>query len=114
MENGSERKHLQLDRSSIRLPTISEDAQSALEQLHGLAYEAAKKMEEMLRSSNTPDNIKIQIILMILDRSYGKPEEMLKIRNDERSQEESGERILAVFDGFREKGSTVETTTLEH
>ena len=45
MENGSERKHLQLDRSSIRLPTISEDAQSALEQLHGLAYEAAKKME---------------------------------------------------------------------
>ena len=51
------------------------------------------KQEEILNNSEIPDNMKIAVINMVLERVYGKPEEMLRIASGERNSAEAAERL---------------------
>ena len=89
-------RHFTLDRVECEKPmTAEEEAAATLERLQSLSYEAAVKMEKILKSSSTPDSAKIAVINMVMDRVYGRPEEMLRVKSFERSREESEERIRA-------------------
>ena len=50
-------------------------------------------MEEILKSSEIQDHVKVAVIMMVLDRVYGKPEEMLKVADHTRSTAEAAERL---------------------
>ena len=74
-------------------PPAEEEAREALTSLRGLAADAADRMEEILNNSEIPDNMKIAVINMVLERVYGKPEEMLRIESGERNSAEAAERL---------------------
>ena len=87
-------RHFQIDRNHLPLGMIQAGgAEEALTALRSLAEGAAGKMEEILKNSSISDHLKVQVILMVLDRVYGKPEEMLRLESNVRSTAEAEERL---------------------
>ena len=86
-------------------PTAEAAVRDALTTLRGLAEDAADRMKEILDNAEIPDGMKIAVINMVLERVYGRPEEMLRIESGERNVEEAEarlRRIAALQDsGFR-------------
>ena len=82
-------------------PTAEEAARDALTTLRGLAEDAADRMKEILDSAAIPDGMKIAVINMVLERVYGRPEEMLRIESGERDVAEAEARLRRVSAGFR-------------
>ena len=76
-------------------PTAEAAARDALKTLQGLAEDAADRMKEILDNAEIPDGMKIAVINMVLERVYGRPEEMLRI--------ESGERNVAAAEARLQK-----------
>lgn len=74
-------------------PTAEAAARDALKTLQGLAEDAADRMKEILDNAEIPDGMKIAVINMVLERVYGKPEEMLRIESGERNSAEAAERL---------------------
>ena len=103
--------HLILDRDSeLETPVPDMDAKSALDKLRGLAYRAAVRMEEILKDRNVPDAAKLALVDIILDRVYGKPDEMLQIQSSEHEVEKASERIA----DFAARMRNLHGETLEH
>ena len=70
--------HFTLDRNSeVAVPNPKADAEDAMDKLHAMAYRAAVRMEEILGNPEIPDSAKLPLVNIVLDRVYGKPEEML-------------------------------------
>ena len=67
--------------------------------LRGLAEDAADRMKEILDSAAIPDGMKIAVINMVLERVYGRPEEMLRIESGERDVEAAAERLRRAASG---------------
>ena len=80
-------------------PTAEAAARDALTTLRGLAEEAADRMKEILDSAAIPDGMKIAVINMVLERVYGRPEEMLRIESGERDVEAAAERLRRAASG---------------
>lgn len=92
--------HLILDRDSeLETPVPDMDAKGALDKLRGLAFRAAVRMEEILKDRNVPDAAKLALVDIILDRVYGKPDEMLQIQSSEHEVEKASERIADLPQG---------------
>ena len=73
--------------------SAEQEAREALTTLRGLAEDAADRMKEILDNAEIPDGMKISVINMVLERVYGKPEEMLRVESGERSTAEAEERL---------------------
>ena len=103
--------HLILDRDSeLETPVPDMDAKGALDKLRGLAFRAAVRMEEILKDRNVPDAAKLALVDIILDRVYGKPDEMLQIQSSEHEVEKASERIA----DFAARMRNLHGETLEH
>ena len=103
--------HLILDRKSEIEPSAPDtDAEKALNRLRGLAYCAACRIEEILADKKIPDAAKLQLVNIVLERVYGKPDEMLKIQSSENEMEKSSDRIRAFAGRIQDQ----ESKTLEH
>lgn len=74
-------------------PTAEAAARDALTTLRGLAEDAADRMKEILDNAEIPDSMKIAVINMVLERVYGRPEEMLRIESGERNVEAAAARL---------------------
>ena len=83
------------------MPTPEAAARDALKTLQGLAEDAADRMKEILDNAEIPDGMKIAVINMVLERVYGRPEEMLRIESGERDVAEAEARLRRVSAGFR-------------
>ena len=70
-----------------------------LSQIHAMAYLAAQRMEQILSNDAMPDRAKMQVIDMILDRTYGSPETTMKIRNNREAEEKSMARMERIIGG---------------
>ena len=77
-------------------PTAEAAARDALTTLRGLAEDAADRMKEILDNAEIPDGMKIAVINMVLERVYGRPEEMLRIESGERNVEEAEARLRRI------------------
>ena len=103
--------HLILDRDSeLETPVPDMDAKGALDKLRGLAFRTAVRMEEILKDRNVPDAAKLALVDIILDRVYGKPDEMLQIQSSEHEVEKASERIA----DFAARMRNLHGETLEH
>ena len=83
----------------LERPTAESAARDALTTLRGLAEDAADRMKEILDSAAIPDGMKIAVINMVLERVYGRPEEMLRIESGERDVEVAAERLRRASSG---------------
>ena len=77
-------------------PTAESAARDALTTLRGLAEDAADRMKEILDNAEIPDGMKIAVINMVLERVYGRPEEMLRIESGERNVAEAEARLRRI------------------
>ncbi len=72
-----------------------------------LAPMAVDVIERVLDNPKAPLNAQIQVIDMILNRAYGKPEGVLKLEAEERTPEESGVSIQTLIERIKmKKGAT--------
>ena len=68
----------------------------ALEEIRKLAPGIAGRMTELLDSDKTPANVKVRIMEIILERTYGKPEAAIKLKAEVQSSEAARARLEAI------------------
>ena len=61
-----------------------------------LAPGVAGRMTTLLDDENTPANVKVRIMEIILERTYGKPEAAIKLKAEVRSGEAARARLEAI------------------
>ena len=72
------------------------EEREALEEIKKLAPGVAGRMTALLDDENTPANVKVRIMEIILERTYGKPEAAIKLKAEVRSGEASRARLEAI------------------
>ena len=77
-------------------PRRSWAQQAALEEIRKLAPRAAEKMAEMLDDDLVPPVVKVRILEIILDRTYGKPETAVRMSVETQTPESARARLEAI------------------
>ena len=80
--------------SGRQKPTWAE--REALEDIKKLAPGVAGRMTALLDDENTPANVKVRILEIILERTYGRPEAAIKLKTEIQSGEASRARLEAI------------------
>ena len=80
----------------------------SLEEIRGLAPEVVSQMDRMLHDDRTPAMVKVRIMEIVLDRTYGKPEAAIKLTNTQQNVEAAQERIAAIVERIRISGQSGE------
>jgi hypothetical protein len=80
--------------SGKRKPTWEE--REALEEIKKLAPGVADRMKKLLDDDKTPANVKVRILEVILERTFGKPEAAIKLKTEMQSGEASRARLEAI------------------
>ncbi len=80
--------------SGKRKPTWEE--REALEEIKKLAPGVADRMKKLLDNDKTPANVKVRILEVILERTFGKPEAAIKLKMEMQSGEASRARLEAI------------------
>ena len=75
----------------------------SLDEIRSLAPEVVRQMDEMLRKDKVPPMVKVRIMEIILERTYGKPETSIKLTNAQQNVEAAQERIAAIVENIRKK-----------
>ena len=87
-------------------PKMTDQQKDALEQIKCLAPLAAEKMKSILESEKTSVYAKIQVITLILNRTYGLPESSVRLNSTQQTMETSIACIQTLFqDLIPEEGS---------
>ena len=82
-------------------PKRTWEQQEALEEIRKLAPAAAEKIATMLEDSKVPAAVKVRLIEIILERTYGKPETAVKLTTVSQSVEAAQARISAIVSQIR-------------
>lgn len=82
-------------------PRRTREETDTLEEIKSLAPTAALRMRELLDNPTTPDAIKVRVIEIILERTYGKPESAVKLTTAQQSAEAATARIASLVDRIR-------------
>ena len=75
----------------------------SLEEIRGMTPDVVAKMQEMLGNPKIPAAVKVRIMEIVLDRTYGKPEASIKLTNTQQNVEAAQERIAAIVEGIRKR-----------
>ena len=77
-------------------PRRTWEQQAALEEIRKLAPRAAEKMAAMLDDEKVPPVVKVRILEIILERTYGKPEAAVRMSVDTQTPEAARARLEAI------------------
>ena len=75
----------------------------SLDEIRSLAPEVVRQMGDMLGNTKVPPMVKVRIMEIILERTYGKPETSIKLTNAQQNVEAAQERIAAIVENIRKK-----------
>ena len=75
----------------------------SLDEIRSLAPEVVRQMGNMLSNTKTSPMVKVKIMEMVLERTYGKPEASIKLSNAQQNVEAAQERIAAIVENIRKK-----------
>ena len=74
-----------------------DDRMDSLNEIRGLAPEVVNQMERMLHDDRTPAMVKVRIMEIILERTYGRPEASIKLTTAQQNVEAAQARLEAIF-----------------
>ncbi len=80
-----------------------DERMDSLDEIRRMAPDVVNKMGEMLGSPKVPAAVKIRIMEMVLDRTFGRPEAAIKLTNAQQNVEAAQERIAAIVEGIRKR-----------
>ena len=75
----------------------------SLDEIRSLTPEVVRQMGDMLGNTKVPPMVKVRIMEIILERTYGKPETSIKLTNAQQNVEAAQERIAAIVENIRKK-----------
>ena len=75
----------------------------SLDEIRSLTPEVVRQMGDMLSKDKVPPMVKVRIMEIILERTYGKPETSIKLTNAQQNVEAAQERIAAIVENIRKK-----------
>ena len=75
----------------------------SLDEIRSLAPEVVRQMGDMLGNTKVSPMVKVRIMEIILERTYGKPETSIKLTNAQQNVEAAQERIAAIVENIRKK-----------
>ena len=75
-----------------------------MEESRELAPEVVRQMGNMLSNTKTSPMVKVKIMEMVLERTYGKPEASIKLSNAQQNVEAAQERIAAIVENIKNNG----------
>jgi len=78
-----------------------DERMDSLDEIRGLAPDVVQMMGDMLHNSKVPAMVKVRIMEIILERTYGKPETSIKLTNAQQNVEAAQERIAAIVERIR-------------
>ena len=84
-------------------PKRTKEEKDALEAIRSLAPMAAEKVKALLSDNKTPAAVKVRLIEIIFDRTYGKPETSVKVSSVQETVAESRSYILSLVRQVREQ-----------
>ena len=73
----------------------------SLDEIRSLTPEVVRQMGDMLGNTKVPPMVKVRIMEIILERTYGKPETSIKLTNAQQNVEAAQERLEAIFGHVR-------------
>ena len=73
----------------------------SLSEIRRLTPEVVHMMDEMLHSNKIPAMVKVRIMEMILERTYGKPEASVRLTSAQQNVEAAQARIAAIVSAIR-------------
>ena len=79
------------------------DRMDSLDEIRSLTPEVVRQMGDMLSKDKVPPMVKVRIMEIILERTYGKPETSIKLTNAQQNVEAAQERIAAIVENIRKK-----------
>ena len=74
-----------------------DERMESLNEIRSLAPEAVRQMEDMLGNPKTSPMVKIRIMEMILDRTFGRPEAAVKLSTTQQNVEAAQARLERIF-----------------
>ena len=74
---------------------------NSLDEIRDLAPEVVRQMGEMLGNAKVPAMVKVRIMEMILERTYGKPEASVRLTTAQQNVEAAQARISAIVERIR-------------
>ena len=80
----------------------------SLEEIRGQAPEVVSQMDRMLHDDRTPAMVKVRIMEMVLERTYGRPEASIKLTTAQQNVEAAQERLAAIVERIRISGQSGE------
>ena len=86
-------------------PKKTREEEALLEQLKKLTPLALQKMEQMLSNDRVAALAKVRIIEIILERTFGKVENPVKVTNAQESIEQAQAELDAIFASYDDTGS---------
>ena len=86
-------------------PKKTKEEEALLEQLKKLTPLALQKMEQMLTNDRVAALAKVRIIEIILERTFGKVENPVKVTNAQESIEQAQAELDAIFASYEDAGS---------
>ena len=90
----TERKEQYAKRSGLQI---------SLDEIRSLTPEVVRQMGDMLSKDKVPPMVKVRIMEIILERTYGKPETSIKLTNAQQNVEAAQERIAAIVENIRKR-----------
>ena len=75
----------------------------SLDEIRSLTPEVVRQMGDMLSKDKVPPMVKVRIMEIILERTYGKPETSIKLTNARQNVEAAQERLAAIVENIRKK-----------
>ncbi len=79
------------------------DRMDSLDEIRSLTPEVVRQMGDMLSNTKTSPMVKVRIMEIILERTYGKPETSIKLTNAQQNVEAAQERIAAIVENIRKR-----------
>ena len=95
--------HIKPASAATPLPAAPSEP-DAMEKILTLAPLAVRVIGRILDNTDSPLNAQNQVIDIILNRAYGQPEGILKMKSGERTIEESGVHLQAIIENIQKKG----------
>ena len=80
---------------------VGGEEMDSLEEIRSLAPEVVSQMDRMLHDDRTPAMVKVRIMEIVLERTYGRPEASIKLTTAQQNVEAAQERIAASVERIR-------------
>ena len=78
-----------------------DERMDSLDEIRGLAPDVAMMMGDMLRSPKVAPIVKVRIMEMVLERTFGKPETSVRLTSAQQNVEAAQARIAAIVSSIR-------------